>query len=145
MLENGSQTLPITDPRMTRFWITLQQGVNFVLSSLEIMQGGEIFVPKIPSEKVVDLATAMAPDKKQEVVGIRPGEKLHEVMITSDDAHATVELEDRYVICPSFNSFDMEYYPKMGARPTENGFHYGSDSNPEWLDRPKLFQILSAD
>lgn len=144
LLDGGARNLPITDPRMTRFWITLRQGVDFVLSSLAMMQGGEIFVPKIPSMKVVDLATAMAPGLPQEVIGIRPGEKLHEVMITSDDARATVELDDRYVICPSFNSFDPEYYERMGARPISNGFYYGSENNPEWLLAEQLMKILSS-
>lgn len=144
LLDGGATSLPITDPRMTRFWITLQQGVNFVLSSLAMMQGGEIFVPKIPSMKVVDLATAMAPGSQHEVIGIRPGEKLHEVMVTSDDARATVELEDRYVICPSFNSFDPTYYSKMGAQPISNGFYYGSESNPEWLRAEQLVEMLAA-
>ena len=144
ILKDGAKSLPITDPRMTRFWITLQQGVNFVLSSLEMMQGGEIFVPKIPSMKIVDLAKAMAPDLEHRVVGIRPGEKLHEVMITSDDARSTVELDDRYVICPSFNTFEPKYYEEMGSRPIANGFQYGSDNNPEWLTTDKLMAILSA-
>jgi len=144
LLDDGATALPITDPRMTRFWITLRQGVNFVLSSLAMMRGGEIFVPKIPSMKVVDLATAMAPGLPHEIIGIRPGEKLHEVMITSDDARASVELEDRYVICPSFNSFDTAYYPKMGARPTANGFYYGSENNREWLQAGHLMEILSV-
>ncbi|MBE0533516.1 MAG: UDP-N-acetylglucosamine 4,6-dehydratase (inverting) [Rhodospirillales bacterium] len=144
LVEDGAKTLPITDPRMTRFWITLRQGVNFVLSSLAMMQGGEIFVPKIPSMKVVDLATAMAPELPQEVIGIRPGEKLHEVMITSDDARSTIELDDRYVICPSFNSFRHETYRDMGAREIENGFQYGSDSNPEWLRADQLMAVLAA-
>jgi len=144
LLEDGAGKLPITDPRMTRFWITLRQGVDFVLSSLAMMQGGEIFVPKIPSMRVVDLAMAMAPGLPQEVIGIRPGEKLHEVMITSDDARATVELDDRYVICPSFNSFNPEYYERIGARPISNGFYYGSENNPEWLLAEQLMEILSS-
>ena len=143
LLEGGTKSLPITDPRMTRFWITLQQGVNFVLSSLELMQGGEIFVPKIPSMKVVDLATAMAPNLKHEVVGIRPGEKLHEVMITNDDARSTVELDDRYVICPGFNTFEQGLYEKIGAQPMANGFSYCSETNREWLSAEKLMTILS--
>src|SRR5690606_23527262 len=91
LLDRGATSLPITDDRMTRFWITLDQGVDFVLSSLDVMRGGEIFVPKIPSMRVVDLASAMAPGLKQEVVGIRPGEKLHEMMISADDARTTVD------------------------------------------------------
>ncbi|MCK5444110.1 MAG: UDP-N-acetylglucosamine 4,6-dehydratase (inverting), partial [Rhodospirillaceae bacterium] len=98
MIKKGAKSLPITDNRMTRFWITLDQGVDFVLTSFDIMQGGEIFVPKIPSMKVVDLAECMAPGIKQEEIGIRPGEKLHEAMITEDDARSTVDMGDRYVI-----------------------------------------------
>ena len=144
IVKDGAESLPITDPRMTRFWITLPQGVNFVLSSLEMMQGGEIFVPKIPSMKVVDLAKAIAPDLEHRVVGIRPGEKLHEVMITSDDVRSTLELDDRYIICPNFNTFDSEYYENKGARPIANGFHYGSENNPEWLTTKKLMAMLST-
>src|SRR6202789_1569045 len=94
----GAESLPITDARMTRFWITLTQGVNFVLSSMEMMRGGEIYVPKIPSTTIPDVANLVSPNLKQHVVGIRPGEKLHETMIPADDSHATLELEDRYVI-----------------------------------------------
>ncbi|WP_316977586.1 UDP-N-acetylglucosamine 4,6-dehydratase (inverting) [Shumkonia mesophila] len=144
LVEDGAKTLPITDPRMTRFWITLRQGVNFVLSSLAMMQGGEIFVPKIPSMKVVDLATAIGPRLDHEIVGIRPGEKLHEVMITSDDARSTIELDDRYVICPSFNSFRHETYRDMGAREIENGFQYGSENNLEWLQAEQLKEVLGT-
>ena len=94
--------MPITDERMTRFWITLEQGVHFVLKSLERMHGGEIFVPKIPSRRIVDLAAAIAPDCRLEYVGIRPDEKLHEVMVPEDDARNAVEFEDYFVIQPSF-------------------------------------------
>jgi UDP-N-acetylglucosamine 4,6-dehydratase len=104
LIREGADSLPITDPRMTRFWITLEQGVDFVVSSLAMMTGSEIFVPKIPSMKMVDLATALAPGLPHRIVGIRPGEKLHEVMITEDDARATVELEDRYIILPGDDS-----------------------------------------
>ena len=102
LLEKGAPELPITDPRMTRFWISLDQGVAFVLSCMELTQGGEIFVPKIPATLVTDLAIAMAPKAKQTVIGIRPGEKLHEMMISADDARSTFALDDRYVIEPEF-------------------------------------------
>jgi len=102
LIADGADSLPITDERMTRFWITLTQGVNFVLSSMEMMRGGEIYVPKIPSTTIPDVATLISPTHKQHVIGIRPGEKLHETMIPADDAHCTVELDDRYVILASF-------------------------------------------
>ena len=98
LIKNESKFLPVTDTKMTRFWITLDQGVEFVLSNLEIMKGGEIYVPKIPSMKVIDVAKAMAPEIPYKVIGVRPGEKIHEVMITEDDARYTVELEDRFII-----------------------------------------------
>ena len=134
MIAGGTKSLPITDDRMTRFWITLTQGVDFVLSSLMTMHGGEIFVPKIPSMRVVDLAKAMAPELPQHIVGIRPGEKLHEVMITSDDSRTTYELEDRYVIQPSYVLWeDAPAFP-AGSKPVAEGFCYASDTNQEWLD-----------
>jgi UDP-N-acetylglucosamine 4,6-dehydratase len=102
LVADGASELPITDPRMTRFWITLQQGVNLVLSTLAMMSGGEIFVPKIPSMKVIDLAAAIAPGLKPKVVGIRPGEKLHEALITIDEARNAYDLNDRYMVAPSF-------------------------------------------
>jgi UDP-N-acetylglucosamine 4,6-dehydratase/5-epimerase len=106
LIAKGAAELPITDPRMTRFWITLNQGVDFVLSSLTLMRGGEVFVPKIPSMKMTDLAAAMCPDAAIKVIGIRPGEKLHEMMISQDDARNTVDLGDRYAIQPSFVSLE---------------------------------------
>jgi UDP-N-acetylglucosamine 4,6-dehydratase len=138
----GAQSLPITDTRMTRFWITLTQGVNFVLSSMEMMRGGEIYVPKIPSTTIPQLASLVSPDLKQHVVGIRPGEKLHETMIPADDAHATVELDDRYVILQSFASDARDAYLRRGGRPVPEGFSYSSDSNPERLDARGLQTLL---
>lgn len=123
---------------MTRFWITLEQGVAFVLSSLAIMNGGEIFVPKIPSMRITDLARAMAPSLPHEVVGIRPGEKLHEVMITEDDARLTLELEDRYVICPPQRDWSQAGLAALGAKPLPEGFRYTSEINGEWLDGAAL-------
>jgi UDP-N-acetylglucosamine 4,6-dehydratase len=134
LLRRGVKALPITDPRMTRFWITLEQGVGMVLSSLEMMKGGEIFVPKIPSMRIVDLARAMAPDLPQDIVGIRPGEKLHEVMITEDDARLTLELEDRFVICPTLPGWTSEHLDKFGAKAVPESFRYSSDINSEWLE-----------
>ncbi len=141
LIAEGAQTLPITDERMTRFWITLQQGVDFVLSCFELMHGEEIFVPKIPSMKVVDLARVMAPDLELEFVGIRPGEKLHEMMITEDDARNTVELADRFVIRPPMPRDDDISYPD--ARPVAEDFSYVSDCNDDWLDAERLRTILA--
>jgi UDP-N-acetylglucosamine 4,6-dehydratase len=142
LVRNGAKKLPITDPRMTRFWITLGQGINFVLSSLAIMQGGEIFVPKIPSMKVIDLAKSVAPDIPHEVVGIRPGEKLHEIMVTEDDSRMTVELQDRYVICPPIEGWSGTHLDKLGARPVAEAFRYSSDSNTEWLDGNAMNELI---
>lgn len=142
LIKEGVDGLPITDPRMTRFWITIEQGVNFVLSSLEMMQGGEIFVPKIPSTKITELANVMAPGLPHKVVGIRPGEKLHEVMITEDDARATLELSDRYLIQPWFNSWDKAPYLAAGAKPVADGFRYASDTNPVWLNDDEIARML---
>jgi UDP-N-acetylglucosamine 4,6-dehydratase/5-epimerase len=141
LVEDGASELPITDERMTRFWITLEQGVNFVLSSLELMKGSEVFVPKIPSCTTVELAKAIAPHLPHKMVGIRPGEKLHEVMVPEDDARSTVELEDRYVILPPAHADRRAQYVKLGGRPTVDGFSYSSDRNPEGLDARGL-QIL---
>ena len=144
LIRDGAKTLPITDPRMTRFWITLDQGVAFVLSNLALMTGGEIFVPKIPSMKIVDLATQMAPDLPQEIVGIRPGEKLHEVMITEDDSRVTLELDDRYAICPPSPSWDDTHLRQRGARAVAEGFRYASDANGEWLDGAALDALVKS-
>ncbi len=142
LVRNGAKALPITDPRMTRFWITLEQGIGFVLSCLAMMRGGEIFVPKIPSMRMVDLARTVAPNLPHEIVGIRPGEKLHEVMITEDDARMTVELDDRYVICPGLQDWSRDHLDRLGARPVAEGFRYSSDQNAEWLDGPGLVNLI---
>jgi UDP-N-acetylglucosamine 4,6-dehydratase len=143
LLEQKADSLPITDDRMTRFWITLQQGVNFVLSNFEIMRGGEIFVPKIPSMRITEMARALAPQLPHRIVGIRPGEKLHEAMIAVDDAHATVELADRYVIEPQFGEYTRTSFAKEGGgKPVADRFSYGSDNNTEWLDDRELLEIL---
>jgi UDP-N-acetylglucosamine 4,6-dehydratase len=142
LAESGARELPITDPRMTRFWITLTQGVNFVLSSMELSRGGEIFVPKIPSTTITGLASLIGPALGQKVVGIRPGEKLHETMIPADDSHWTVELDDRYVILASFAAAAREAYLNRGAKPVSEGFCYSSDLNPEMLDARGLQQLL---
>jgi UDP-N-acetylglucosamine 4,6-dehydratase len=132
--------LPITDPRMTRFWITLQQGVDFVIDCLQRMHGGEIFVPKIPSMNIMDLAAVIAPECKTEIVGIRPGEKLHEVMVPEDDARSTVEFEDRFVIKPAFAWFSNDAYREAKGCP--DGFRYGSETNDRWLSRPELAEMV---
>lgn len=144
LIEEGSDHLPITDPRMTRFWITLEQGVHFVLSCLKLMRGGEIFVPKIPSMRVVDLATAMAPHLPHEVVGIRPGEKLHEVMITEDDARNTLELSDRYIIEPSFPLWTRSRETLADAQRVPDDFRYDSKSNDRWLSVSEMSRLVAG-
>lgn len=146
LIRDGVERLPITDERMTRFWITLQQGVDFVLKGFERMSGGEVFVPKIPSVRVVDLAEAMAPGIPQEVVGIRPGEKIHEVMCPSDDSHLTLEFDDHFVIRPtiSFTDSDNTFTPnragEMGV-PVAQGFEYNSGNNERFLSIPEILEF----
>ncbi|MEK3974187.1 MULTISPECIES: UDP-N-acetylglucosamine 4,6-dehydratase (inverting) [unclassified Psychrobacillus] len=133
-------TLPITDERMTRFWITLDQGVQFVLDNLERMHGGEIFIPKIPSMKVTDLAIAIAPECETKIVGIRAGEKLHEAMITEDDARHTVEFDDYFIIQPEFSWWSKEF--ATGGKLLPEGFKYASDINNEWLSVEQLKELV---
>lgn len=142
LINENAKALPITDPRMTRFWITLQQGVDFVLSSLDMMTGGEIFIPKIPSMKITDLAKAMAPQLEQEIIGIRPGEKLHETMVTQDDARMTLDFGDRYIIEPSFAWWNRTPYMDSGACSVDEGFEYISHTNDQWLDADSLEKLL---
>ena len=142
LIAEGADHLPITDERMTRFWITLQQGVDFVVTSMAMMKGGEIFVPKIPSMRMTDLAHSMAPQLPTRVVGIRPGEKLHEVMITEDDSRLTLELADRYVIEPAFRWWQRDPYLDGGAKPVAEGFRFASDTNEDWLDEAGLKRLL---
>lgn len=139
-LARRGESLPVTDPRMTRFWITLERAVDFVLTSLEMMHGGEIFVPKIPSMRIGDLAEAIAPGVPTIPIPIRPGEKLHEEMISLDDSRRTVELEDRFVIAPTLphGSFELP----SGKAPPE-GFIYRSDLNTEWLSQEDLRVLLA--
>jgi UDP-N-acetylglucosamine 4,6-dehydratase len=143
LIAEGAEYLPVTDKRMTRFWITLQQGVNFVITSLGLMYGGEIFVPKIPSMRITDLAKALAPGLPVKIVGIRPGEKLHEVMITEDDSRQTLELGDRYVIEPSFAWWQRDRYDGTGASPVAEGFRFASDTNVDWLDAARLKALIA--
>ena len=142
LIARGATELPITDARMTRFWITLNQGVDFVLSSLDTMRGGEIFVPKIPSMKMTDLAAAMAPDLPIKLIGIRPGEKLHEMMISADDARTTVDLGDRYAIEPAFVEYSRQAHAQTAPLVAE-GFSYASDTNDEWLSGEGLLALLT--
>ena len=130
----GIGTVPVTDPRMTRFLITLDGGVQFVMDSLERMHGGEIFVPKLPSASIMDIARAVAPECETEIVGIRPGEKLHEVLIPEDDALNTVEYESHFAILPAFHDWDREaYMARSGGTWCADGFSYRSNNNPHWL------------
>ena len=138
--------LPITDKRMTRFNITLQQGVDFVLQCLERMWGGELFVPKIPSYRILDVAEAVAPECKQNIVGIRPGEKLHEEMITQSDALNTIEFEDYYVIVPSIRIWSKKKFVNKSnfrkGRPCEEGFSYNSSTNQHFLSVNELKKLI---
>ncbi|MCB0118029.1 MAG: UDP-N-acetylglucosamine 4,6-dehydratase (inverting) [Anaerolineales bacterium] len=123
----------ITDDRMTRFWLSLEQGVRFVIDSIEQMEGGEVFVPKIPSTKVTDLARAIAPDAEIEIIGIRPGEKLHEMLISEDEARHTIELDRMFVVQPAEATWFGYSWQNKGSEIKE-GFSYSSDNNTEWLD-----------
>ena len=145
LLDQGATRLPITDERMTRFWITLSQGVDFVLANLGRMIGGELFVPKLPSMRLVDLAHAMAPDATLEMVGIRAGEKLHEVMVPREEGRLTLEFEDHYVIEPAFQFWSREdYQERYGGTPVAHEFQYSSDANDEWLTAEQLADVIAA-
>lgn len=146
LIANGARELPITDERMTRFWITLEQGVNFVLKNFARMQGGELFIPKIPSMKMTDLARALAPNFPIKIIGIRPGEKLHEMMIGKDDAIHTLEFGDHYVITPSIQfltqpDFSLNSLGERGAK-IQGEFEYTSDKNDIWLDAAGINQMI---
>ncbi|OQX62943.1 MAG: UDP-N-acetylglucosamine 4,6-dehydratase (inverting) [Anaerolinea sp. 4484_236] len=125
--------LTITDDRMTRFWLSLEQGVHFVINCIEQMEGGEVFVPKIPSTTILDLAKAIAPEAEVEIIGIRPGEKLHEVLISEDEARSTVETDDMYIVQPA-EAFWFGYSWQQKGKLLKGGFRYSSDNNTEWLD-----------
>jgi UDP-N-acetylglucosamine 4,6-dehydratase len=138
LLADGATELPITDVRMTRFWISLEQAVEFVFKNFQRMQGGEVFVPKIPSVRIVDLAEAMAPGMPLKVIGIRPGEKLHEIMCPADDSHLALEFADHFVLQPSirFYGSDMDYSSnQLGetGKIVSTGFEYNSGTNPHFL------------
>jgi UDP-N-acetylglucosamine 4,6-dehydratase len=138
--ENGNR-LTVTDKRMTRFWLSLEQGVRFVISNIERMHGGEVFVPKIPSTKIIDLASVIAPDAEIKVIGIRPGEKLHEMMISRDESRATIELEDRFVVEPFGHLWFRHNWEDEGKR-VPDGFKYTSDNNSEWLTVDQIRQLV---
>ncbi len=133
--------IPLTDPEMTRFWISVEDGIKFVLSCLNTMCGGEIFIPKIPSMKLIDIAKSLAPNNKIKIIGIRPGEKLHEIMINKDDAKYTFELHDRFVVLPSI-SFGETYKMFEDKKNVMNDFEYTSDKNNLWLTKTDLVNIV---
>jgi len=146
LIADGAESLPITHPEMTRFWITLQQGVDFVLKNFERMQGGEIFVPKIPSVRITDLAKAYAPHLEHDVIGIRPGEKMHEIMCPADDSHHTLEFDDHFVITPSIRFFGRETDFCTNAlgekgQPVAMGFEYNSGTNPHFLGEDEIVKL----
>ena len=149
LLSEGSTSLPLTDPRMTRFWITLEQGANFVLKWLERMYGGETFIPKIPSMKMVDMINAMAPNSEPKIIGRRPGEKLHEVMCPADVCHRVLEYPDYYVIKPSirytdvYNDFTVSAIGEKGKSVAE-GFEYNSATNTEWLSKADFLKLVET-
>ncbi len=138
--QNGKVT--ITDDRMTRFWISLEQGVRFVIRCIEQMRGGEVFVPKIPSMSLMDLAKAVAPEAQVDIIGIRPGEKLHEVLISDDEARTTVEMEDMFVVQPAEAFWFGREWEKQGSL-LENGFRYASNTNPQWLSVEQIREIIA--
>ena len=140
--KRSTGVLPLTDERMTRFWITLDQGVDLVLAAAETMKGGEVFVPKIPSMKVVDLAKVIAPDCRLEVIGIRPGEKIHEVLITEDEAPRTIDAGEFYVVTPAFNWWAPANW--NGGRKLPRDFRYSSDTNDRWLKPDELAAMVKG-
>lgn len=142
LIDQGCAVIPITDFRMTRFWITLDQGVDLVLKALDESKGGETYISKIPSFKIVDLAKAMAPERELKEVGIREGEKLHELMITKDDSRSTYEYENHYIIYPHFEWWKMEQHFTQGGILISEGFEYNSGTNEEWLETSDLAREL---
>jgi len=146
LIENGATELPITDEKMTRFLITLEDGVNFVLKNFERMYGGEIFIPKIPSMYMTELAKALAPNLPHKIIGIRPGEKLHEIMCPADDSHLTLEFDDHFVIKPTIQFANMADFTtnRLGEKgvPVKQGFEYNSGNNTEWLTHEQLLEMI---
>lgn len=145
LVEDGAAELPITDERMTRFWLKLEDGVDFVLKSFARMHGGEIFVPKIPSMRIMDLAKAIAPDCKTKIIGIRPGEKLHEIMCPLDSCYLTLEFKDHYVIRPTINFAQSVDYSQNSlgekGKPVDDNFEYNSGANPHFLTVEELREM----
>lgn len=145
LIKEGAREIPITDIEMTRFMITLQQGVDFVLKNFERMKGGETFIPKIPSMKIVDVANALAPNLPHKIIGIRPGEKIHETMCPSDDSHITYEFEDYFVIAPTIQfSFITDFSVNAlgeSGKLVQRGFEYNSGSNTEWLSKEEFLEL----
>jgi UDP-N-acetylglucosamine 4,6-dehydratase len=147
LIKNGSTTLPITNIKMTRFFITLEDGVNFVLKNFGRMQGGEIFIPKIASMKIIDVAKALAPDMPFDIVGVRPGEKLHEIMCPSDDSHITLEFDDHYIIKPTIifhgktQDYSINNLNEVGVN-VPQGFEYNSGNNTDWLTKSKFLKMI---
>ncbi len=146
LIKEGAKELPITDPKMTRFLITLEDGVNFVLKNFERMHGGEIFIPKIPSMYMTELALALAPNLPHKIIGIRPGEKLHEIMCPADDSHLTLEFNDHFVIKPTIQFANMSDFSvnRLGEKgvAVKQGFEYNSGNNSEWLTREELLEMI---
>lgn len=138
LIDDGAKELPITDFRMTRFWITLDEGVDLVFKALNEAKGGEVYVSKIPSYKITDLAKAMLPNAKLKEIGIRPGEKLHEVMITEEDSRLTYDYGDHYIIYPNFDWWNLKTHFKTGGKKVSENFRYASDNNKQWLDVKKI-------
>ena len=148
LISEGAKEIPVTDERMTRFWITLREGVEFVLKNFERMQGGEIFIPKIPSMKITDLAKALAPNLPIKIIGIRPGEKLHEVMVPKDDSHLTWEFNNHFVIEPTIQftkkaDFSTNLLGEKGKK-VALGFEYSSDKNDKWLNKEELLKMIES-
>jgi UDP-N-acetylglucosamine 4,6-dehydratase len=141
--QRGSGRLTLTDERMTRFWLSLEQGVHFVTDCIEIMEGGEVFVPKIPSMNMPDLAKAIAPEARIEVIGIRHGEKLHEVLISEDEARTTIELQDKYIVLPAEEMWFGKGWQGKGSK-VADGFRYASNTNSEWLDISQIQKIVES-
>jgi UDP-N-acetylglucosamine 4,6-dehydratase len=150
LIDKGQNTLPVTDEKMTRFWLTLEEGVGFVLSSFERMKGGEIFVPKIPSVRIMDLARAMSPTGQTEIIGVRPGEKMHEIMVPIDDSHLTLEFKRHYVIRPTIEfdarevRFDVDELGERGFD-VEKDFEYNSCNNRDYLSFESLYESYGND
>lgn len=141
--QRASGKITITDKRMTRFWITLEQGVQFVISCIETMHGGELFIPKIPSMNMMDLAKTLAPDCEIDFIGIRPGEKLHESMISEDESRQAIELADRFIILPAHPWWEQNNWPE--GKPVSDGFSYSSDANTQWLTPDDLQRMIDEE